>query len=355
MSLSESPQVGRNVGQAHGWKRVAGRVLRYCLPFVLGGVILYWMYHDLDWATFAGALRQTRWFWLILSFVPGIVAQMLRGMRWQLALRPLGERPALGDCIWAVFMSYGVSLVVPRMGEVARCGILRRYDGTNFARSLGTVVTERLVDIVVLLVLIGIVFLVQIPVITKVLSITGVSVDGLTDRLTGLGLWIVVGVLVVVVAGFGFYAARKRLGRGLREGLRRLGEGLLSLRRVNLPIYMCYAVGTWLCYFLHYYLTFWCFDFTEQLGVMAALVSFCVGTIAVILPTPNGAGPWHFAVTTVLVLYGVAAKDAALFALIIHLVQTMLLIVLAAFGWFCFLTRKRTRALEGEPDGEVDR
>ena len=86
-------------------------------------------------------------------------------------------------------------------------------------------------------------------------------------------------------------------------------------------------------YFLHYYLTFFCFDFTATLGLECALVTFVVGSIAVIVPTPNGAGPWHFAVKTMLILYGVADVNALYFVLIVHTVQTMLVIALGVYSW----------------------
>jgi len=111
-------------------------------------------------------------------------------------------------------------------------------------------------------------------------------------------------------------------------------QGIVSLRHVkHAPLYIGMTIGIWLSYFLHYYLTFFCFDATAALGLDAALVTFIVGSIAVIVPTPNGAGPWHFAVKTMLMLYGVAATDALYFVLIVHTVQTMLVVLLGIFAW----------------------
>jgi hypothetical protein len=111
-------------------------------------------------------------------------------------------------------------------------------------------------------------------------------------------------------------------------------EGVLSLRYVrNLPLFLFFTIGIWASYFLHYYLTFFCFDFTSDLGLGCALVSFVVGSIAVVVPTPNGAGPWHFAVKTMLILYGVADEQALYFVLIVHTVQTFLVIFLGVYAW----------------------
>ena len=96
-------------------------------------------------------------------------------------------------------------------------------------------------------------------------------------------------------------------------------------------------------YFLHYYLTFFCFSATSSLSLSCALVTFIVGSIAVIVPTPNGAGPWHFAVKTMLILYGVGETDALYFVLIVHTVQTFLVILLGLYAWIALaFTKRRT-------------
>ena len=119
-------------------------------------------------------------------------------------------------------------------------------------------------------------------------------------------------------------------------------EGVVSLRGVkNLPLYLFFSIGIWVCYFLHYYLTFFCFDITAHLGIGCALVSFVVANFAVIVPTPNGAGPWHFAIKTMLILYGVADEQALWFVLIVHSVQTMLVVALGIYAWAVLSFTKR--------------
>ena len=100
------------------------------------------------------------------------------------------------------------------------------------------------------------------------------------------------------------------------------------------------TVGIWLCYFLHYYLTFFCFSGTANLGITCAMVTFIVGSIAVLVPTPNGAGPWHFAVKTMLILYGVADNEALYFVLIVHTVQTLLVIAIGVYAWAALALKK---------------
>ena len=104
-------------------------------------------------------------------------------------------------------------------------------------------------------------------------------------------------------------------------------------------LYAFYSVAIWIGYFLHFYIAFFCFDFTAGISPVAAFLIFCVGSFAVLVPTPNGAGPWHFAVKTMLVLYGVAEPQAILFALVVHTVQTALVVVLGVGGFAHLLWR----------------
>lgn len=305
------------------------------LPFVLGLGILWWMYRGTNWSDFGHyVLHEMNWWWMLLSLAFGILPQMARAWRWKMALEPLGEHPRRTSCIDAIFMSYAASLVIPRVGEVTRCGTLKTSDGVSFTKSLGTVVTERLVDSLLMLLFTGIAFLLQLPMFLRFLKETNTNIGDLLYRFTGTG-YIVTFICLVAALIAGVVAIRRfSFFKKGRDMLRDMWEGVLSLRKVrNLPLYLFYSVLIWVGYFLHFYIAFFCFDFTTHLSIGAAFLIFCVGTFAVLVPTPNGAGPWHFAVKTMLVLYGVAETQAIMFALTVHTIQTALVVLLGAFGW----------------------
>lgn len=305
------------------------------LPFVLGLGILWWMYRGTDWSDFGHyVLHEMNWWWMLVSLAFGILPQMARAWRWKMALEPLGEHPRRTSCIDAIFMSYAASLVIPRVGEVTRCGTLKTADGVSFTKSLGTVVTERLVDSLLMLLFTGIAFLLQLPMFLRFLKETNTNIGDLLYRFTGTG-YIVTFICLVAALIAGSVAIRRfSFFKKGRDMLRDMWEGILSLRKVrNLPLYLFYSVLIWVGYFLHFYIAFFCFDFTAHLSIGAAFLIFCVGTFAVLVPTPNGAGPWHFAVKTMLVLYGVAETQAIMFALTVHTIQTVLVVLLGAFGW----------------------
>ena len=318
------------------------KFLKIGVPLVLAAGILWWMYRGIRWEELVDALSQKMsWTWMLLSLPFGILAQVLRAVRWRQVLAPAGEKPRLSTCVHAVFLSYASSLVVPRVGEVLRCGVLKRYEGTNFTCLVGTVVTERIIDTLLILVLSLLTFLTQIPVFLDFFQQTGVSMGGLLGQFSLAG-WIVTAVcgllaLVCIV----LVSRRFRVLSRTTSVLSDLKNGLLSVREVENPLlFIVYSVGIWVSYFLHFYLTFFCFDFTAGLGLLAALVAFVVGTFAVLVPTPNGAGSWHFAVKTVLVLYGVGQTDAALFVLIVHTLQTLLVALLGVWSSVALAMRK---------------
>ena len=137
-------------------RRIANTCIKVMMPLLLGGAILYWMYRGFDFEGMKDVLLHGMdWTWMALSFPFGILAQMLRGWRWRQTLEPVGERPRASVSVYSIFLSYAASLVVPRIGEFTRCGVLRRYDGVSFPKALGTVVAERAIDSLVVLVVTG--------------------------------------------------------------------------------------------------------------------------------------------------------------------------------------------------------
>ena len=311
------------------------KILKVIFPLFLGAFILYWVYRDFDFSRVRVLLlEEMNWGWMVLSLAAGVMSHLLRGWRWCLTLEPLGEHPRRSTSADAIFLSYAVSLLLPRVGEVTRCGVLARYDGIPFARSLGTVVTERLVDMLCMALITGGTFLLQMPVFMRFFNETGTKIPSLLHLVTSpwfyVALFCVVGVvvlLVYLVRMLSFFEKVKGIALDV-------WQGVLSLRKVRqMSLFLLYTIGIWLCYYLHFYLTFFCFGFTSHLSLLAGLVMFVGGTFAVLVPTPNGAGPWHFAVITMMMLYGVDATDASLFALVVHAIQTLLVILLGIVGW----------------------
>lgn len=328
-------------------KKLINNSLKVGLSIMLGGLILYWMYRDFDFKTVADTLMHgMNWTWMLLSFPFGILAQMFRGWRWHLTLEPIGEKPRTSTSINSIFLSYAVSLIVPRIGEFARCGILRRYDGVSFPKALGTVVMERAIDSALVMLIALLTFAFQLRVFNTFFAETGTNLESILSKFSAAGYAVtaVCGVAVLILAWY--LLQRFAIYNKVRTMVRGIWQGIIAVRDVKHPwLFVVFTLGIWASYFLHYYLTFFCFEATSHLGMACALVTFIVGSIAVIVPTPNGAGPWHFAVKTMLILYGVGDVDALNFVLIVHSVQTLLVVVLGVYAW-TVLSFTRTKSGE---------
>ena len=326
-------------------RQTSANIIKVLSPLLLGGLILYWMYRDFDFHSIEDVLfHKMDWTWMLLSFPFGILAQMFRGWRWKQTLAPLGEKPRTSTSVHAVFLSYAASLIIPRIGEFTRCGVLKKYDKTSFSKALGTVVTERAIDTLLMLTVTGVTLVFQMGIFDTFFVRTGTSMDSILGRFSTTGYLVTAVCAISVLLLMHVMLRRLSIYNKVKATLGGIKEGIISLKDVNnIPLFCFYTLGIWVSYFLHYYLTFFCFDFTSNLGLGCALVTFVVGSIAVIVPTPNGAGPWHFAVKTMLILYGVSDTNALYFVLIVHTIQTMLVIVLGIYAW-CALSFTKTRS-----------
>lgn len=322
---------------------IVNTTVKILLPIAFGGAILYWMYRDFDFHSVDDILLHGMdWTWMLLSFPFGILAQMFRGWRWRQTLEPLGERPRASTAVHSIFLSYAASLVVPRIGEFTRCGVLKRCDGVSFPKALGTVVTERAIDMLLMAAVCVLTLFMQMKVFSTFFNKTGTSMDSILAKFSATGYLVTAACAVAALLLLHILLKKLSIYNKVKATLGGIWQGVVSLKDVrNASLFVVYTLAIWICYFLHYYLTFFCFDFTAHLGLQCALVTFVVGSIAVIVPTPNGAGPWHFAVKTMLILYGVGDTDALYFVLIVHSVQTLLVIALGIYSWVALAFTKK--------------
>jgi len=315
-------------------KKMLKRFLQVVFPLLLGTLILVWVYRDFNFQRVGEVLfGGMNYAWMLFSLVFGVTAAVFRGYRWKLALEPLGEYPKTANCVYAIFISYASSLIIPRVGEVTRCGILAKYDNVSFSKSLGTVVSERMVDTLCMGLLSGLMLLLQLPVFLTFFAETGTNVNRYVDIFTSGHFYLIILCLLAVFILAVFLIWNIALFAKLKGILLNVWQGFIALKDIrHIPLYIICSLGIWVSYFLEFYLAFYAFGFSADLGVTVALTMFVVGTFAVIVPTPNGAGPWHFAVMTMMMLYGVGKEDAGIFALLVHGIQTFLLILLGIYG-----------------------
>ena len=314
-------------------KKIFNHMVKTVLPIFLGALILYMIYADFDFTQLWSALQGMDMFWFAVSTLFGIMSHVIRGWRWKLTLAPLGYRPSSSVCVNAIFVSYAANLVIPRVGEVSRCVILEQHEKIPFAQSLGTVVSERLLDTLMVLLITAVAVILQWPVFCTFLENAGFSANSKT-LFSSMGGWLIILLSTAAIAVLLYFLVRKMtLWKRFKSFLSNFIVGVMSLTKMkNGWVFVLETVGIWFCYFMQFYLCFFCFGFSEALSLEAALLLFVAGSIAVVVPTPNGAGPWHFAIISIMILYGVAQTDASVFALIVHSTQTLLVAVLGIYA-----------------------
>ena len=238
-------------------------------------------------------------------------------------LVPVGYTVGLGSSFLSVLIGYLVNLAVPRGGEVSRCYNLYKLENTPPEISFGTVVAERVVDIIFLVVLIGASFIAEWDKLTTFLSSLGVSADGFR-----ISPWIIIAALAFI-GGIFLLFFRFRKNEKLKKILGGFKEGLMAVFRLkNKSLFIFYSLAIWALYFLMSWAVIKAFPETSTLGFSAVLTLFALGTIAMTVPLPGGAGSYHTIVPLGLVmLYQLPKPDAIAFVFVFHAWQTLLMIV----------------------------
>ena len=322
--------------------------MKIVLPLLIAGGLLYWMYRDFDFAEAKRIfLDEMNIWWLFASLIPITLSHILRGLRWLITLEPLGYRPKTGDSIDSIFVAYAANVLVPRVGEVSRCAVLTKYDKVPFSKALGTLVAERLIDMLLVLLFVCVMLLTQLDVFLSLFAQTGTNEASFAELFSSPKTYITIAAVVVACVALWIPMKKTRLYAKVKQAIGGFVDGLLSLKTMNRKgLFLLYTIGIWVGYFLEFYLAFFCFPFTAELTVVQGLVIFAAISLAIVIPTPNGAGPWHFVVISMMTLYGVSNTDASSFALIVHTFQTLGVIMLGAYGWVALQVRNRKMKVE---------
>lgn len=311
-------------------KKKVKATLKYLFFFAVGAVIFWLIYRDQDIEMMKSVLRNdVNYFWVWVSLLIGILSHISRAIRWNHLIEPLGTKPGLLNTFLAVMTGYLMNLVIPRMGEISRCGVLAKYEKISFARLIGTVVTERVIDVLILLLMTVIAIIAQSGYIIGFLrqnpEMQEKAISMVTSPLLLGGL--AVGLLVVVtfrkkITGSRFF---KKIGNTLQH----LKEGIISFRYVKKKgALIFHSFFIWIMYYFMLYTAFFAFDFTRELSPLAGLTTFVMGSFGMLAPVQGGLGTWHFMTKEALALYGVTNENGIIFAFVAHTTMNLLLIIL---------------------------
>jgi glycosyltransferase 2 family protein len=263
--------------------------------------------------------------WLLLMAVVAFLSHVIRAERWKMLLVPSGNHITLSSSFLSLMIGYLVNLVVPRGGEVSRCYNLYKLEKTPVEISFGTVVVERIVDVLCLLLVIIIAFIIEWDKLMMFLSGLGIGSKPVGTSFN-VPLWLIIGLLGFIV--FCVVIWRFRKNEKLLKIITGFKEGLLSIFRLkNKWLFIFYSLAIWSLYFMMSYCVIQAFDTISFLGFSAVLAVFALGAIAMAAPLPGGTGSYHVIVPMGLhMIYNLPTDDAVAFVFIFHAWQTLTMI-----------------------------
>ncbi len=265
------------------------------------------------------AFKNANYFWIFISMLIALVSHLLRAFRWNYLLKPVGHQTKLVNAVCHVFIGYLANYGIPRMGEVSRCTLAAKYDKVPFEVGFGTVITERIVDFILFLIIFLLTLLVQF---NQLIGLANQLVfDKLREKLSGLSqsptkiLILSVAILMCVAA---FLFLRKKftsLLKGKLGGIiRGMAQGIGSIQNMKNPIqFIALSLLIWTCYFYSLYVCFFALNGTSHLGQKECLTLLLFGTFGVIF-SPGGLGAYPAIVGGIL-LYTFHVDTASSFAL----------------------------------------
>lgn len=308
-------------------------ILQYAIFFGLGFALIYWQYAKLspqDMEDLSLSLDQVseRWWILVPIVIIGFFSHFFRALRWRILLEPLQIRPSLVNITGAVFIGYLTNLLLPRMGEVAKCTVVAKYDDEPADKIIGTIVAERAFDLVCLGLVTLLTFAIQADIVGDYLRDLLAGKNWLLMLLTGFGA--LLGLVIFAVALY-----RRNKDGKIGQFIKGLAEGLTAILTMKKKAwFVFYTVLIWGSYLSLIYIGFWALPATEHLGVGPALSVLVLGSLGMII-TPGGLGAYPQAIQAVLgTLYHVKDAFGLAFGWISWLAQTLIVVL---FGLLSFL------------------
>jgi uncharacterized protein (TIRG00374 family) len=311
--------------------------------------LLWYVYKDLNLAAMFSRLASVNYFWVFLSLIIALTSHVIRAYRWNLLLSPLGYKMSTFRTFLAVMVGYFVNLLLPRMGEISRCGMLKRTDDVPITTSLGTVVAERIIDVISLFVVVALTLLLEFQRLKGFFfgfATRTFENFNLLNLLLVLGITGIISLVIVLLVR----SRKEQLGQNsifqkIKSFAQEMLKGLTSINKLNNPAgFWVSSVLIWVLYYLMSYTMFFTLPETSHLGLLAGLAVLTTGSLGMAAPVQGGIGTFHILVSGVLVLYGISEQDGVLFATLTHGIQTLSFVIFGGISFAISLLISRRKA-----------
>lgn len=308
-------------------------ILKYLIGLAIALGLLYLAFRNVDLDSFLAKTKEVDYKWIYISVVLSIVPYFLRAYRWNLLLEGVGyTNITTPRTTVSVIIGYLANLALPRMGEMTRCAVLQKTDGVKFSEGLGTVITERLLDAITLLGIIGLTFLLEYD------RLADFFIENIFSKFQITTGWLVLLVLIGIVGLVVFVIVARKLLKSSSTNkavsfAREIIKGLDSVRKIKSPVgFILSSIGIWVSYYFMSYIIVFTLPETSHLDWMAGMALLVTGGIGMAAPVQGGIGTFHLFVSAMLISYGVDQESGIFLATLLHTSQVGAIILFGAIA-----------------------
>lgn len=315
-------------------KKHLGNIIKFIFSLALGIGLVYWSLRGVtpeQQKMIVSAFGKANYWWLWLLILFGLLSNFFRAQRWRLLLKPLGYTPNYWNTLSAVMIMFFANLAFPRLGEILRCSILAKYEKVPVEKSIGTMVLERVIDLVCILIIGGLLLLLEYQ---RFYDFFKELFGGNKATTTAEPQTVKYILFAVIAVGsiIGLYILNKKHGfekilATLKEKLLGLWQGIISIKDLDRKWeFIFHTIAIWICYILMPYYGFKCLEETAGLGFTPAMAAVFFGGFAMVA-TQGGIGAFQIAMQKLLSTYGISAIIGLSYGWISWSVQTFFVII----------------------------
>lgn len=319
-------------------KGVVGKWLSVLLPILLGVYLIFYTFDKFtpeQIAEIKSYFKNANYFYIFVAAFLAMLGNASRAYRWKYALEHMGYRSDFLNNFMAVNIGYLLNLTVPKSGEISRALVVKKYNGVPFDKGFGTIVAERIVDMVVLLLFMLLAVILQFD-IAKAFILDKIPLNKL--------------IIIMMLSVFGFTLllmiyiySKSPLILKLKKQVAGLKEGVLSIVHMERKwAFMLHTFFIWASYLLMFYVTIFTFEETSHLSVGAVVTSFVVGSIAIAF-TNSGFGSYPFLISKILLFYAITETVGNAFGWIVWTSQMIMVVVLGALSFLLLPVLNRSK------------
>lgn len=331
-------------------KKAFNLILNFVIFPSVAIALLYLAFKNVNISELWDKIKNANFYWVGLSLVFSILGFISRALRWKLLIEPLGYNPSKKNTVLAVFIAYFANMAMPRLGEITRCGSLNKTDKIPMDKLIGTVITERVIDLLTLFLIIGFVLVVKFEEVGSFFNQQIFQPIYNKYFLSGK-LWLVLlGILILIIVSFILF--RKKIYKisfvqKINIFLKGLSNGVKSVFKMKkIGLFIAHTIFIWTMYVLMTYVVFFSIEPTKNLTFIDAFFVLTIGGLGMSAPVQNGFGAYHYIVSLGLMLYGISQADGLLYATICHESQTLMVLITGPIAMaMVFLSKKVKKQL----------